>query len=149
MPKVRRLGGTKSLRVEEYTGVPLTMTSPETGLSSPAMDRMVVVLPQPLGPSKVNSRPSGTLKLTPLTALTERPAASMYSAKRLRTSSMVFSGFLDAEALAQDLGHHCQQKQRADEHDTQCGEFDKLPCLPEFPDDDGEHLAAGAVQENG
>ena len=31
MPMLRRFGGTKSLRVAEYTGAPLTTTSPETG----------------------------------------------------------------------------------------------------------------------
>src|SRR6266513_4448045 len=64
MPSPRRFGGTKTPRCEEYTISPPTEISPCRGLSRPAMERKVVVLPQPLGPRSVNSLPCGTSKAT-------------------------------------------------------------------------------------
>jgi hypothetical protein len=61
MPKLRWLGATKIPLPKENTGVLATSIVPPTGRSRPAMERNVVVLPQPLGPSRVNSLPSGTL----------------------------------------------------------------------------------------
>src|SRR5256885_4183165 len=43
---------TKTPRCEEYTISPPTEISPCRGLSRPAMERNVVVLPQPLGPRR-------------------------------------------------------------------------------------------------
>jgi len=64
MPKPRRLGATKTPFAEEYTTRSATLISPSRGRSRPAIDRSVVVFPQPLGPSSVKSFPSGTSKLT-------------------------------------------------------------------------------------
>src|SRR5688572_10148759 len=47
---------------------------PPSGFSSPAMERMVVVLPQPEGPSRVSTEPVGTEKLISSTARTLPPA---------------------------------------------------------------------------
>ncbi len=70
MPIPRSLGGTKMPLAESNTVVsPITMR-PESGRSRPARQRSVVVLPQPEGPSSVNSRPRSTLKLTLSTART-------------------------------------------------------------------------------
>jgi hypothetical protein len=54
---------------------------PESGRSSPAIDRSVVVLPQPDGPSSVNMAPSGTSMLTSSTAST-RGGASVDGRRR-------------------------------------------------------------------
>src|SRR5512145_573676 len=47
-----------------FTGLPLTRTSPPFRGSRPAMILRSVVLPQPLGPSSVESWPFGKLRLT-------------------------------------------------------------------------------------
>jgi len=65
-----RFGGTKIPRSEENTTSSAMRISPESGFSRPAMERRVVLLPQPLGPSSVNNPPSLTSKLMPLTAST-------------------------------------------------------------------------------
>jgi hypothetical protein len=57
MPNPRTFGATKIRFDDEYTTRPFTEISPARGRSSPAIERSVVVLPQPLGPSSVNRRP--------------------------------------------------------------------------------------------
>ena len=61
--------------------LPPTETTPESGCSRPAIDRSVVDLPQPDGPSRVNNSPGSTLKLTSLTAKT------LARVRRLATSA--------------------------------------------------------------
>src|SRR5215469_17737041 len=58
---------------------PATSISPALGRSSPAIERSVVVLPQPEGPSSVNNLPSGTSKLTSCAARTGVPRSPGYS----------------------------------------------------------------------
>src|SRR5881397_1336106 len=60
MPRLRLCGGTKSRRETEATSRPRRVISPPSGSSSPATRRRVVVLPQPLGPSNVNTSPRST-----------------------------------------------------------------------------------------
>src|SRR2546422_4919912 len=79
MPKPRRLGATKTPFVEEYTTRSATLISPARGRSRPAIERRVVVLPQPDGPSSVNSLPSGTSNETSCAALTAAPRSLAYS----------------------------------------------------------------------
>src|SRR5262249_52476239 len=63
------------------------------GFSRPAIERNVVVLPQPDGPSSVNSLPSGTSKETSCAALTTVPCSLAYSVKSdLTLSTFVPSG---------------------------------------------------------
>src|SRR5258708_39871658 len=50
---------------------PLMVIRPLVGLSSPAMMRMVVVLPAPFGPRKPWISPGSTERLTPSTAVKE------------------------------------------------------------------------------
>src|ERR1700712_717629 len=61
---------------------------PPTGFSRPAIERSVVVLPQPLGPSSVNSLPSGTSNVTSWAAFTLAPFGPLYSVNRPCTFSM-------------------------------------------------------------
>src|SRR5262245_4539787 len=62
------------------------------GRSRPAMERRVVVLPQPLGPSRVNHLPVGTSKVTSRAALTVAPCAPGYSVQSAVTFSMFGPG---------------------------------------------------------
>jgi hypothetical protein len=50
--------------------VPFTVTCPAVGRVSPASSRSSVVLPAPFGPISAQIRPSGTLTVQPLRAVT-------------------------------------------------------------------------------
>src|SRR5438046_5881579 len=149
MPKPRRLGATKTPRVEEYTTRSPTLISPKRGRSRPAIERSVVVLPQPLGPSSVNSFPSGTSNVTSCAARTIWPRSLGYSVKSPATFSTRFSAsLLDSEFLAQPLGHHDQNKERQDKQHPQRRQLHVLAVLPQFPDGDRQDLGAGAVDKD-
>src|SRR3989304_4461047 len=85
MPMRRRSGGTKVPLAALKTARSLIRISPVNGCSNPAMQRSVVVLPQPLGPSSVNSSPWPTSKDTPRSARTSplAPANDFSSALTL------------------------------------------------------------------
>src|SRR5712691_13109765 len=68
MPMLRFSVGTKTFRTDELTIRGPIQTSPASCSSSPAIIRSVVVLPQPLGPSRTSSSPSSTSKLRSSTA---------------------------------------------------------------------------------
>src|SRR6266851_5188707 len=147
MPKPRRLGATKTFRVEEYTTRSPTLISPARGRSSPAIERSVVVLPQPLGPSSVKSFPSGTSKLTSCAARTISPRSLGYSVNNPSTFSTPLS-LLHAEFLAQPLGDHHQHEERQDEKHAEGRKLHVLAVLPQLPDGDRQHLGARAVEQD-
>src|SRR5258708_27528551 len=74
---------------------PATSISPDVGRSRPAIERRVVVLPQPDGPSTVNSFPSGTSNATFCAALTAAPRSLAYSVN----SDLTLSTFVSSESL--------------------------------------------------
>src|SRR4051812_20049596 len=125
---------------------PPTLISPERGRSRPAMERKVVVLPQPLGPRSVNSFPGGTSKLTSCAARIARPRSSGYSVHSPATFST--SGFLDPEVLADHLGDQHKREQREDEHHAERRELDVLPVLPQLPDQYRNDFRARAVEQD-
>src|SRR5256886_16170254 len=128
---------------------PPTLISPERGFSSPAIERRVVVLPQPLGPSSVNSFPSGTSNVTSCAARTIWPRSFGYSVKRPATFSTRFSAsLLDPEFLAQPLGDHHQDEKRQDEQHPQRRQLHVLAVLPQFPDGDRQDLGSRAVEQD-
>src|SRR5437879_2512569 len=122
MPKLRLFGATKIPFSDEYTISPPTSISPDVGFSSPAMERSVVVLPHPLGPSSVNSSPSGTWNVTSCAALTLPPRLAGYSVYSDFTRSTFIlpfarlSGFRDSKFLAEELRRHDETEQRGDQH---------------------------------
>src|SRR5438309_10381120 len=149
MPKPRRLGATKTLFPEEYTTRPPTLISPARGRSRPAIERSVVVLPQPLGPRSVKSFPSGTSKLTSCAARTIWPRSLGYSVNNPSTFSTWFpASFLDAEFPAQPLGDHHQDEEGQDEKHAEGGELHVLAVLPQLPDGDRQHFGARAVEQD-
>src|ERR1700726_4638786 len=121
--------------------LPATSISPELGRSSPAIERNVGVLPQPEGPSRVNSLPSGTSKLTSWAALTTVPRSPGYSVNNDLTLStfvraccrVARSCFRDSEPLAKELGQHHQAEQQDDQHDAERDRLDILTLLPQLP----------------
>src|ERR1051326_1705057 len=68
MPMLRASGGRSTPRAAEPTPSQLMRISPAAGRSRPALQRNVVVLPQPDGPSSVTNSPSATARSTELTA---------------------------------------------------------------------------------
>src|ERR1700756_1762931 len=134
MPKLRLLGATKIFFAAENMSLPATSISPALGRSRPAIERSVVVLPQPDGPSRVKSLPSGTSKLTSCAARTSVPRSPGYSVNSdltLSTFRPHGSGltshatgegslcFSDAEPLADKLRQHHQAEQQDDQHDAE------------------------------
>src|SRR5712671_5549038 len=75
---------------------PPTSISPDVGRSRPAIERNVVVLPQPDGPSSVNSLPSGTSNETFCAALTAAPRSLAYSVN----SDLTLSTFVSSESVS-------------------------------------------------
>src|SRR5882762_7733024 len=144
MPRPRRFGGTKMPRCEEYTTSPPTEISPCRGLSRPAMERSVVVLPQPLGPRSVNSFPCGTSKAISCAARIAWPRSSTYSVHNPVTLST--SCVLDAEFPADPLREQHEHEQTQDEHHAEGRELDVLAVLPQLPDQDRENLGSRAVR---
>src|SRR5262245_26882652 len=125
---------------------PPTLISPARGLSNPAIERRVVVLPQPLGPSSVKSLPAGTSKVTSSAARIAWPRSSVYSVHSPMTFST--SCFPYSEAFSDQLRNQHEEEQADDEHDTERRELDVLAVLPQLPDEDGQHLGAGAVEQD-
>src|SRR4029077_2699670 len=68
MPMLRKRGGTCTPRSGAATSSPPIEIVPPVGCSSPAMQRSVVVLPQPDGPSSTTISPAAMRKLTSSTA---------------------------------------------------------------------------------
>src|SRR2546427_11276900 len=126
---------------------PPTLISPVRGRSRPAIERSVVVLPQPLGPSRVKSLPGGTSKETSCAARMAFPCSSMYSVQRPLTFST--SGFPDSETPADELCDEHQHEQAQDEHYAKRRELDVLSVLPQLPNQDRDDLGARAVEQDG
>src|SRR5262245_55032527 len=152
MPKLRLLGATKMPLSEEETRRPPTSISPAIGFSSPAIERSVVVLPQPDGPSSVNSLPSGTSNETSCAALTAPPRSLAYSVKSDLTlstfPSRVFLCFRNSEPPADELCQHDHQEQRDDQHDAERRKLHILPILPQLPYHDRYHFGARGVEQD-
>src|SRR5882762_643941 len=91
MPKLRRFGGMEMPAADENTTFPCRLISPDFGTSRPAIERSVVVLPQPLGPSSVKSLPSGTANETSWVARTAWPRSPGYSVHSDLTISTIWS----------------------------------------------------------
>src|SRR5256885_301306 len=89
MPMSRRRGGSRMPCAGEETTRPAMLIVPLVGCSSPAMQRKVVVLPQPEGPSRTTISPVGTAKLTP--SIAGRPIANCL--RRSVTSSVAVMAF--------------------------------------------------------
>ena len=81
MPRFRLCAGTSTFSVALEMSLSPTWTSPPSGVSKPAMMFKVVVLPQPLGPSRVSSLPLGTSKETPSTAVTSPNLLTSFSTR--------------------------------------------------------------------
>src|SRR5712691_3512165 len=97
---------------------PLMVTRPLVGLSRPAIIRMVVVLPAPLGPRKPWISPGSTERLTPSTAVKEpyvltRASTAIMASGRLRPAMgrAVALGEGEVEG-AQVLGRPPDQERR-------------------------------------
>ena len=71
-PSVRRSFGSLR-RLMPCMSKPLTEICPDVGLSSPVISLMIVVLPEPDGPTRNTNSPSLIVKLIPL-----RAAASVF-----------------------------------------------------------------------
>ena len=79
----RLLAGTSLIRL------PLSMMSPEVGLSMPTNKRMSVVLPEPEGPTMVKSSPSSMSRLTPSTAFRVPKLLTMFLSCKMGVATAI------------------------------------------------------------
>ena len=70
MPKLRLSGGTNTPAAASVTASPSMLIGRRSARSKPAMQRSVVVLPQPEGPSSEMNSPGATVNETSSTAVT-------------------------------------------------------------------------------
>src|SRR6266850_975923 len=97
---------------------PLMVIRPRVGLSSPAMMRMVVVLPAPLGPRNPWISPGSTERLTPSTAVKEpyvltSASTAIMASGRLRPAMGLVVALGDGELEGpQVLGRPPDQERR-------------------------------------
>src|SRR3982750_4426952 len=124
MPRPRWFGGTKRRRVDEKIPSSATVIPPACGRSSPAIERSVVVLPQPLGPSSVKSLPGGTSNDTSCAARIACLRSFTYSVHKPLTVSI--SKLADAEAPTDPLRGQHPHEEGEDEHDAERRELDVL-----------------------
>src|SRR5205809_7766756 len=123
--------------------------SPASGFSSPAMQRIVVVFPHPLGPSSVKIRPSGISKLTPSTA-----ASRLFSVSNafLSPSTLIIAGvrwscpagddarsLREADTGTQAAGHGRQADQHREHDHAQRPHVVGPPPLPQPKTEGGQH----------
>src|SRR5262245_19890946 len=99
MPMPRSLGETKTPLSVSHTVTSAVTIRPDSGRSSPARQRSVVVFPQPEGPSSVISFPLSTPRLMPSTALTTTLPGATNVLWRLSTANMVRSAPLSCGRL--------------------------------------------------
>src|SRR5436305_15240027 len=123
MPRPRAFGGTKRFFCDEKTSSPPTAISPSRGRSRPAIERRVVVLPQPLGPSRVKSLPGGTSNDTSCAARIACLRSFTYSVHRpltLSTSKLPpyarHLELLNPEAPTDQLRRQHHDEEGEDEH---------------------------------
>ena len=99
MPSPRAFAGTWAPDRAESRVRPPTTISPLSGVSRPAMQRRIVVFPQPDGPSRAKNSPRRTENVTPSAATTVRassplPAANVFVRSSMRSSaSLIAAGY--------------------------------------------------------
>src|SRR4051794_3580508 len=141
IPRLRRSAGTSRRRDASKNVSDPTEIRPDSGRWNPAIDISVVDLPQPDGPSSVNSSPSRTVKPTSSRA---RASPNCLTSDSTWISGIVTSRFADLEELRaaqQDEHRHC------DLHDRQRRDWadDALDERREHGRPD--HLVAGLHEE--
>src|ERR1700710_1201529 len=120
--------------------------TPASARSSPAISRSVVVLPQPLGPSRVTSLTSGMSRSMPSTALADT-ARPRY---RLTTpvSLIIDSPVPDAEPAGEQAHATGEDAEKEHEHDAERRHHRVGPVGVEVEDLDRDDLGARRVQED-
>src|SRR5216683_5312284 len=91
MPMPRRSTGTFTPAAASNSASPCTAMRPSSGVSRPAMERKVVVLPQPEGPSMAKNAPGSSAKLTSRTPPASRSVGFAKIFVRRSTWSMAAS----------------------------------------------------------
>src|SRR6516165_6091442 len=118
------------------------------------MERKVVVLPQPLGPSRVKSLPSGTSNETSCAAWIASPRSPAYSVYSDLTLSTFVSarpstpGVCDPVSPADELRRQHETQYHDDQQHTESGQLDVLAVLPVFPDHDRNNFRSRAVEQD-
>src|ERR1700733_5485949 len=106
MPMGRRWVGTNDWVSAEAMHSPSMWMEPPVGRSRPASNRSVVVLPQPLGPSKVTKDPGSAVNDMPLTAVNP-PAPSPNFLSRADTLIIKSPGHVGIWSSALGDGERC------------------------------------------
>src|SRR5215211_1380622 len=150
IPSPRSFAGTRIRFSDEKSTRSATAISPESGVSSPATQRSVVVLPQPDGPSSVKSCPSSTSSEMSSTANTRlrfspRLAPNDFTRFVMRSTPLRLP---DPDPRAELVGQGHEHDQRADHHRPERRELRELAVLVHLPDQDRQRLLPGRVEDD-
>src|SRR5436309_2181913 len=120
---------------------PLISTRPAVGLSSPAMIRIVVVLPAPFGPRKPWISPGATSRLTPSTAVKAPYFLTRFSTRiiTLPRRPRPAAPALAIPARERDVHRPHIGRGPADEHGRGAGRDLEVEDPEPRPADHGEH----------
>src|SRR5882757_571252 len=153
MPTERCSTGTFTRALASKSVRPSTAITPSSGVSSPATQRSVVVLPHPEGPSRVKKVPGSSVKLAP------RMPPAIWSVELSKilvspsTRSMKSQPFLSASEcagggpLGDEIEHDRDHAHQHGPHQAKCREFGALTVAPEVEHGDRHGLRAWAGQD--
>src|SRR5258708_1987556 len=149
MPKLRRFGGTKAPVAASVTTCPSIAMRPRSGRSNPAMQRSVVVLPQPLGPSSEMNSPGRTVNETSSTAC----ARSKRLASRSTTSPSTLFAPHGVDPRAIEAAYPFCDREH-DERDDDLQERERreraeIAALLQIVDRDREGLEGRRIEQDG
>src|SRR5919106_1623788 len=151
MPKLRLFGGTNTPAAASVTASPLMLIVPRSARSKPAMQRSVVVLPQPLGPSSEMNWPGATLNDTSSTAVT----APYRLTRRFTTRPSAPLAVMSAPSrlwapvkATQPLGHHDQHDRGRDLDEGERRDLAELAVLLEIVEHHREDLGARRIEQD-
>ena len=141
MPIRRRCGGTLMSREDENTQSSAISISPASGVSRPATQRRIVLLPQPLGPSSVKNDWPSTLKPTLSSARTGRRPRETAWRDRGPGSCV------GPEAPAKPARDDGDRGDNGHDHRHVRGQDVRIAALPHVEDENREHFGARRGEE--
>src|SRR5215510_11959266 len=158
MPTERCSTGTLTRNLASNSVRPSTAMTPWSGVSSPAMQRKVVVLPQPEGPSSVKNVPDSSAKLASrmppaiwsveLSKILVSPSTRSIRTNPSSPHSLRSSQRAGSRAPRHQIEHHCDYRHQHRPHQPERRKLGTLPVGPEIEHRDRHGLRAWPCEQN-